>query len=247
MPPPISTRSTATCWTLAAAEAFDPAGLITRAAELLEDHPDFLHAEQDRLALVLVDDLQEATLSQHRLLALLAKDRPLVAFAAPDSVVQGFRGARTDELHRFAQNYTSTTEATFLELAHGYRMPPQITKAWERIVQRVPLAAGLRGRTLEPRQAGNDDACQALAFENSTLEERFIAQRIVQLSLFENRSLSDIAIVVRNGSQVRSYSRFLEGQGIAVQVPPAEIPLKDEGAVRPLAGPSGIVLQQLGG
>ncbi|WP_216661017.1 UvrD-helicase domain-containing protein, partial [Glutamicibacter halophytocola] len=61
---------------LGSAEAFDPAGLITRAAELLEEHPDFLHAEQDRLALVLVDDLQEATLSQHRLLALLAKDRP---------------------------------------------------------------------------------------------------------------------------------------------------------------------------
>lgn len=45
------------------AEAFDPAGLITRAAQLLEENPDFLHAEQDRLALLLVDDLQEATLS----------------------------------------------------------------------------------------------------------------------------------------------------------------------------------------
>lgn len=219
---------------LGSAEAFDPAGLITRAAELLEEHPEFLHAEQDRLALVLVDDLQEATLSQHRLLALLAKDRPLVSFAAPDSVVQGFRGARTDELHRFVQNYSSTAEAAFLELVHGHRMSPRITGAWERIVSRVPLAAGLRGRSIEPRTAGQDDTCQALTFENSTLEERYIAQRIVQLSLFENRSLSDIAIVVRNGSQVRSYSRFLEGQGIAVQVPPAEIPLKDEGAVRPL-------------
>src|SRR5699024_5330939 len=74
----------------------------------------------------------------------------------------------------------------------------------------------------------------ALVFENSTLEERFIAQRIVHLNLYENRSLADIAIVVRNGSQVRSFSRFLEGQGIGVQVPPAEIPLKDEGAGRPL-------------
>ncbi|MGP9032597.1 ATP-dependent helicase [Glutamicibacter mysorens] len=219
---------------LGSAEAFDPAGLITRAAEILEDNEAFLHAEQDRLALILVDDLQEATLSQHRLLSLLGKDRALVAFAAPDSVVQGFRGARTDELHRFAQNYASTGEATSLELTHGYRMSGPITEAWQRIVSRVPLAAGLSGRAIEPMNTPEHALCESLVFENSTLEERFIAQRIVQLNLYENRSLADIAIVVRNGSQVRSFSRFLEGQGIGVQVPPAEIPLKDEGAVRPL-------------
>src|SRR5690606_10054361 len=213
---------------------FDPAGLITRAAQILEENQGFLHAEQDRMALILVDDLQEATLSQHRLLSLLGKDRAMVAFAAPDSVVQGFRGARTDELHRFAQNYAHTTEASFMELTGGLRMSPQITEAWKRIVSRVPLAAGLRGRTIEALNTSEPELCQALVFENSTLEERFIAQRIVHLNLYENRSLADIAIVVRNGSQVRSFSRFLEGQGIGVQVPPAEIPLKDEGAVRPL-------------
>lgn len=219
---------------LGSAEAFDPAGLITRAAQILEENQGFLHEEQDRMALILVDDLQEATLSQHRLLSLLGKDRAMVAFAAPDSVVQGFRGARTDELHRFAQNYAHTTEASFMELTGGLRMSPQITEAWKRIVSRVPLAAGLRGRTIEALNTSEHELCQALVFENSTLEERFIAQRIVHLNLYENRSLADIAIVVRNGSQVRSFSRFLEGQGIGVQVPPAEIPLKDEGAVRPL-------------
>lgn len=216
------------------AEAFDPAGLITRAAEILEDHELFLHAEQDRLKVILVDDLQEATLSQHRLLALLSRDQTMVAFAAPDSVVQGFRGARTDELHRFEQNYSSTGTATLLELNQGHRMSQKITAAWQRIVARVPVSAGSRGREINMLPKIDNELCTALTFENATLEERFIAQRIVQLNLYEERSLSDIAIIVRNGSQVRSYSRFLEGQGIAVQVPPAEIPLKDEGAVRPL-------------
>ncbi|QRQ77498.1 ATP-dependent helicase [Glutamicibacter protophormiae] len=216
------------------AEAFDPAGLITRAAQLLEENQDFLHAEQDRLQLILVDDLQEATLSQHRLLALLGRDRPLLAFAAPDSVVQGFRGARADQLHRFSERYTSAADARILELSTGYRMGPEITEAWRRIVKRIPVATGTRGRAVEPVAAAGKGAARALTFENSTLEERFIAQRIVQLNLFEGKDLSDIAIVVRNGSQVRSLSRFLEGQGIAVQVPPAEIPLKDEAAVRPL-------------
>ncbi|MFJ2620558.1 ATP-dependent helicase [Glutamicibacter sp. NPDC087344] len=216
------------------AEAFDPAGLITRAAQILEENTEFLHAEQDRLKLILVDDLQEATLSQHRLLALLGRDRSLLAFAAPDSVVQGFRGARTDQLHHFASRYSSAQDARILELSTGYRMSPEITVAWQRIVRHIPVATGTHGRAVEPAPNAGPGVAQALTFENSTLEERFIAQRIVQLNLFEGRDLSEIAVVVRNGSQVRSLSRFLEGQGIAIQVPPAEIPLKDEAAVRPL-------------
>lgn len=219
---------------LGSAEAFDPAGLITRASQLLEQNPQFLAAEQDKLELILVDDLQEATLSQHRLLRLLTLDRSVVAFAAPDNVVQGFRGARADELHRFAQRYSSSNDVQRFELGTSYRMAPAIGQAWSRVVRRIPVAAGASGRTLTPVEDAGSGLAQSLCFENSTLEERFIAQRIVQMDLYEGHPLSDIAIVVRNGSQVRSLSRFLEGQGIGVQVPPAEIPLKDEGAVRPL-------------
>ncbi|WP_313812623.1 ATP-dependent DNA helicase [Glutamicibacter sp.] len=216
------------------AEAFDPAGLITRAAQLLEENQNFLYEEHDKLSLILVDDLQEATLSQHRLLELLGRDRPFVAFAAPDSVVQGFRGARADELHRFSQRYSSGNSARVIEMTTGHRMAPAVTLAWQRVVQRIPQSAGTKGRAVVSSNEGEQGLALSLCFENSTLEERFIAQRIVQFNLFEGRELSDIAVVVRNGSQVRSMSRFLEGQGIAVQVPPAEIALKDEGAVRPL-------------
>ncbi|MCW4464361.1 ATP-dependent helicase [Glutamicibacter sp. MNS18] len=220
---------------LGSAEAFDPAGLITRAVQLLESHPDFLAREQDRLQLVLVDDLQEATLSQHRLLRLLTRGRSLVAFAAPDNVVQGFRGARADQLAGFAQHYsTGRAPATSLELEHSYRMAPDIAHAWLRVVQRVPVASGTQGRILShPPDTARGQVSTHL-FENSTQEERFLAQQIIEMNLFGQRPLKDIAIVVRNGSQVRTLSRFLEGQGIAVTTPPAEIPLKEENAVRPL-------------
>lgn len=219
---------------LGSAEAFDPAGLMTRAAQILEQNPDFLNDEHEKLQLILVDDLQEATLSQHRLLRMIGRDRSIVAFAAPDNVVQGFRGARADELSRFTQSYSANGDIQFFELTSSFRMAPAIMEAWQRVVRRIPLAAGQRGRALHALPDIEDGEVLALCFENSTLEERYIAQRIVQMDLYEGFPLSDIAIVVRNGSQVRSLSRFLEGQGIAAQVPPAEIPLKDEGAVRPL-------------
>lgn len=220
---------------LGSAEAFDPAGLITQAVQILQAHPEFLVEEQARLQLVLVDDLQEATLSQHRLLTLLGRGRPLIAFAAPDNVVQGFRGARADELANFTQRYSSPTgHAQQLELVHSHRMAPRIAEAWRKVVRRVPVASGTRGRQLRHTDGAEPGQVRAHLFENSTQEERYLAQQIIEMYLYDQRALADIAIIVRNGSQVRSLSRFLEGQGIAVTTPPAEIPLKEEKAVRPL-------------
>lgn len=220
---------------LGSAEAFDPAGLITQAIQILQANPDFLQREHDRLQLVLVDDLQEATLSQHRLLSLLAQGRPLVAFAAPDNVVQGFRGARADQLANFTQRFSKDNcQALTMELEQSFRMAPHITKAWQRIVRRVPVASGTAGRQLRHAPDTEPGMVRTHLFENSTQEERYLAQQIIEMHLYGERALNEIAIIVRNGSQVRTLSRFLEGQGIAVTTPPAEIPLKEEKAVRPL-------------
>lgn len=80
------------------ADAFDPAGLINEACHILESNPDFLREERARLGCVIVDDLQEASPTIYRLLRLIGAGRPVTAFANPDTVTQGFRGARPDKL-----------------------------------------------------------------------------------------------------------------------------------------------------
>lgn len=80
------------------ADAFDPAGLINEACHILESNPEFLREERERLGCVIVDDLQEASPTIYRLLRLIGAGRPVTAFANPDTVTQGFRGARPDKL-----------------------------------------------------------------------------------------------------------------------------------------------------
>ena len=77
-------------------EAFDPAGIITTARQIFQDVPDFLAAERDRLQLVLVDDIQEANPAVFELLADIAAGKDCYVTFSPDTVVQGFRGARPD-------------------------------------------------------------------------------------------------------------------------------------------------------
>lgn len=250
---------------LGSAEAFDPAGLIAQAAYLLETNPEFLAAEHRRLQLVMVDDLQEANPAQQRLLAMLARGRDLVAFAVPDNVVQGFRGARPDLLNDFAVLHGSdTAPARTIELATSYRLNAGLSKAWGRVARRIPLSAGIAGRTLDCREdavdqvseasetdqshatPGTTGAAEALSEENNTEalevlvvdspihEQRLVAQRILEEHLMADRPLDSMAVVLRNGGQVRAMAKYLAGTGIAVNTPPAETPLREEPVVRPL-------------
>ena len=254
---------------LGSAEAFDPAGLIAEAAYLLESNPEFLAAEHARLHLVLVDDLQEANPAQQRLLSMLARGRDLVAFAVPDNVVQGFRGARPDLLGDFASLHgTEKAPARTFELRTSYRLNPGLAEVWGRVARRIPVSAGAAGRTLvagepeagepaaeavaeaelpgndpaeapqvppaEPGETGNPSALEVLLVDSPIHEQRLVAQRLLEEHLMNGRALDSMAVVLRNGGQVRAMSKYLAGTGIAVNTPPAETPLREEPAVRPL-------------
>ncbi|MGJ9402285.1 ATP-dependent helicase [Arthrobacter sp. KK5.5] len=224
---------------LGSAEAFDPAGLITAAADLLYANPGLLADERKRLGLVAVDDLQEANPAQHRLLSALCSGSDLLAFAAPDNAVQGFRGARPDLLSRFDSLYGSAERpAVVIELTRSFRMAPAVARSWERIARRVPVAAGAAGRRLDGPEDVNGTAragnVEVHLVESPIHELRLVAQRILEEHLMDGRPLQDMAVVVRNGGQVRTVARHLAHQGIAVSVPAADVALRDEPAVRPL-------------
>ncbi|MCH8564419.1 ATP-dependent helicase [Nesterenkonia sp. LB17] len=98
------------------ADAFDPAGLINEACNLLEENPEFLATERERLRRIIVDDLQEATPSVYRLLRLIGAGADVLAFASPETAVQGFRGARPDKLRSWTVAPRRVTAQSVLSL-----------------------------------------------------------------------------------------------------------------------------------
>lgn len=98
------------------ADAFDPAGLINEACNLLEENPEFLETERQRLRRIIVDDLQEATPSVYRLLRLIGAGGDVLAFASPETAVQGFRGARPDKLRSWTVPPRRVTAGSVLGL-----------------------------------------------------------------------------------------------------------------------------------
>jgi len=240
-------------------EAFDPAGIITTARQIFQDAPDFLAAERDRLQLVLVDDVQEANPAVFELLADIAAGKDCYVAFSPDTVVQGFRGARPDlvaELPRLL-----STEAGVIErpLWHTHRHAPAIAEAWLGVAGRISQRAGgqLARRLKQPGPtAGTADGSTAVVepqpksagtveahlVPSPVHELRYVAQRILDQHVNHGRDLAEIAVIVRNGGQLSELQRYLTGQGIPVRVPVAESAVRDEVAVRPLLDAYAIAL-----
>jgi superfamily I DNA/RNA helicase len=242
-------------------EAFDPAGIITAARQIFQDAPDFLAAERERLQLILVDDIQEANPAVFELLADIAAGKDAIITSSPDTVVQGFRGARPDlvaELPRLLTPAGGTVLERPLWFAH--RHTPAVAEAWLSVAGRISRrAGGQSARRLEQRGAegaagaaertagvpvvaaggGTDAAGSAGRVEAHLLpspvhELRYVAQRILEAQLNDGRELGDMAVIVRNGGQLSQLQRYLAGQGIPVRIPVAESAVRDEVAVRPL-------------
>ncbi|WP_374200304.1 ATP-dependent helicase [Arthrobacter sp. M4] len=161
-------------------EAFDPAGIITAARHIFQDAPEFLEAERDRLELILVDDIQEANPAVFELLADVASGKDCIVTACPDSVVQGFRGARPDlvadlprllsnQHHPGAQNEgaliaaapgehtRAVTRPRVMPLARSHRLSDAVAQAWLAVAGRIPQRNGsVMSRRLDQGSVGSE-------------------------------------------------------------------------------------------
>ncbi|MDP9997598.1 superfamily I DNA/RNA helicase [Pseudarthrobacter sulfonivorans] len=244
-------------------EAFDPAGIITTARQIFQDEPGFLAAERERLQLVLVDDMQEANPAVFELLADIAAGKDCYVAFSPDTVVQGFRGARPDLVADLPRLLSPGSGVVERPLWHTHRHAPAIAEAWLGVASRISQRAGgqLARRLEQPGSADNAPHAGTAAVERSASgtpgaagtveahlvpspvhELRYVAQRILDQHVNHGRDLAEIAVIVRNGGQLSELQRYLSGQGIAVRVPVAESAVRDEVAVRPLLDAYAIAL-----
>ncbi|NJC22979.1 superfamily I DNA/RNA helicase/RecB family exonuclease [Arthrobacter pigmenti] len=224
-------------------EAFDPAGILTAARGILEHNPEFLAAERSKYGLILVDDYQESNTAIHALCGVIAEGKDTIVTACPDTVVQGFRGARPELAGRLSEVLGEDLRTMALTTSH--RLPASIASAWFSVASRTPVAGtSVRYRNLEERNApvpavaardtANAGTVSAHVVDSGYHEHRYIAQRILEAHVEQERSFDDIAVITRTGAHVSELQRYLAAQDIPVSVPPAERAIRDEPAVQPL-------------
>ncbi|MFJ5954918.1 ATP-dependent helicase [Paenarthrobacter sp. NPDC092416] len=233
-------------------EAFDPAGIITAARQVFQDSPEFLAAERERLQLIIVDDAQESNPAVFELMADIAEAKDVMVAYSPDTVVQGFRGARPDLVSELPALLGGPGHRVLERpLQYTHRHASQVADSWTRVAARISQRPGgqlaRRLEQLPPSEAPGSAERAAGRVEGHILpssvhELRYVAQRILEAQLRDGRELGQIAVIVRNGGQISQLQRYLSGQGIPVRVPVADSAVRDEVAVRPLLETFGVVL-----
>lgn len=122
---------------------YDPAWILTAAADLLEDEPQVSEQIHDEVRVVVVDDAQELTAPAARLVGLLRSGRSeIVLIGDPDVAAQTFRGADPRLMMDEPATHTRV-------LQRSWRLAPEVARVAARVAQRIGVA-GQAGHRLGP-------------------------------------------------------------------------------------------------
>jgi superfamily I DNA/RNA helicase/RecB family exonuclease len=206
--------------------AFDPAWILGAAADHLEADPEALDRWRGGLRLVVVDDAQELTPAALRLLQVVVGGGvELVLLGDPDAATQTFRGA---DPRLFV---TAWPDAPTRVLSTSYRCGGEVLAAASRVAAHVGVVGGAAHRQVAAAPHGGD--VEAHLLRTAAQEASYVAGRLRQAHLLHGVPWSRMAVVVRGGGRTATLRRVLRGAGVPVDTATADLPVRDEAAVRP--------------
>lgn len=176
---------------------------------LCENHT-ILEQWRELYKYILIDEFQDINRIQMNIIELLASPlNNIFVVGDDDQSIYGFRGARPEIMIEFKDYYPN---ATFIVLDVNYRSTQPIINVAERVIKNN------KTRLDKCAHANNDKNFQPdiRKFRNQVEELKFVVSKIKK---YENQgiSLSEMAILVRNNSQIQEISSFLKNRKIEAE------------------------------
>lgn len=169
---------------------------------LCENHT-ILEQWRELYKYILIDEFQDINRIQMNIIELLASPlNNIFVVGDDDQSIYGFRGARPEIMIEFKDHYP---EAELIVLNVNYRSTQSIINVAGRVIENN------KTRLDKCAHANNDKDFQPdiRKFRNQVEELKFVVSKIKE---YENQgiSLSEMAILVRNNSQIQEISSFLK-------------------------------------
>lgn len=164
--------------------------LVPLAVEILRKSPVALNAVRQTYSHVFLDEFQDCTDSQYKLLATAFRGTtiPLTAVGDTKQRIMGWAGALEGIFLRFAKDFN----AVGVNLYQNFRSLPRLRKMQNRMVAALEPSAALDDADIE----GNGGEIHVKHFEDSYKEAVDIADSIQQWLEVEGVAHSEIAILV---------------------------------------------------
>ncbi len=200
----------------------DYAQLIFSATELVED-PDIGSRVADQFRFLLVDEYQDTSPAQARLLEAIARHHHNITAAGdPYQSVYSFRGAEIENIARFPDRFRDSEGGTAkrIVLTTSFRVPATILDA----ALRVTAGGQLPGEAGPVVPASHPGSVETYVFDQGSAEADWIAGEVERLHLADGVPYHRIAILLRSKrTLLPELSRALSRQRIPHDAPDARL------------------------
>ena len=191
--------------------ACDFGDLLLHNLAILQGHPEVLAEYHRRFRYILVDEYQDTNVAQYLWLRLLAQGhRNICCVGDDDQSIYGWRGAEVGNILRFETDFPG---AKVIRLERNYRSTDRILGAASGLIAQN---RGRLGKTLFTESAGGDHVVVRQVWDGEE-EARWVCDEIEALQR-RNIRLSEIAILVRAGFQMREFEERLITLGVPYRV-----------------------------
>ena len=189
------------------AGAFDFDDLIYQTVQLLAEHKEVRDFYQNKYRYLLVDEYQDTSVAQFRLVSLLTgPEKNICVVGDDDQSIYRFRGATIENILNFERVYPGTKT---IRLEQNYRSTSNILNAANCVIQHNTER---KGKTLWT-QNGEGNKVQVYTAENEQDEASHIADIIGQ-HLREGGHLADHAVLYRMNAQSAPLESYFTRAGI---------------------------------
>lgn len=191
--------------------ACDFGDLLMHVITILQSHPDVLKEYHNQFRYILVDEYQDTNVAQYLWLRLLAQStQNICCVGDDDQSIYGWRGAEVGNILRFSDDFPG---AKVVRLEQNYRSTGHILAAASSL---IATNEDRLGKTLWTDQ-GDGEKVIVKGVWDGPEEARSICEDIENLQR-KDHALSEIAILVRTGFQMREFEERLITLGVPYRV-----------------------------
>jgi len=187
--------------------------LLTIPLKLFENHSDILDKYRKKYRYILVDEFQDTSLIQYKLLRFLAKDKNanICVVGDDDQSIYSWRGANYENLLMFENDFPNRIE---IKLEQNYRSTTTILDAANGVISHN---TGRKDKNLWSPNTGGKPI-ELFFPENETHEANFIAEQIKPLMIREDYKYHDFGVLTRTNSLARNIEEAFLAENIPYRV-----------------------------
>jgi len=199
------------------------------ALQTVEQAPEAVAALRRRSAAVLLDEVQDTSVGQTRLLARVFGGAPVMAVGDPHQSIYGWRGASAEGLRSFHRDFrgggaaagSAEAGSATLSLSVSWRNPAAVLRAANAVAGPLRADAGVEVPLLEPRPGAPESRIE-WAFPETVHEERSALAEWMRAAreehLAETGEPPTAAVLFRNRRAMPAVAAALEEAGVPARI-----------------------------